>query len=198
MDGSLAVIGAGFGRTGTMSTKAALEQLGLGPTHHMLEVFARPDSFEAWAAAVRGEPWDPEEVLDGFRSTLDFPSSIVWRQLWEANPSAKVLLTTRSSASWWASFDATIEGTRSLFDAIGDVVFGGRSDDREAAIAAFEAHNADVVASVPEDRLLVYEVGSGWGPLCDFLGVPVPDAPFPSSNSTAEFQARRDGEDDAA
>lgn len=202
---ALEVVGAGFGRTGTVSMKAALEQLGFGPSHHMIEAFARPDDFDDWAAAVRDEPWDPAKVLEGFRSTLDFPSCVVWRQLWEAAPDAKVLLTTRSSDSWWASFDATIgpemrhhqpepgfEGVRRLFDAIIEVVFDGRPHDRAAAIAAFEAHNAEVLDVVPADRLLVYEVGSGWEPLCAFLGVDVPDEPFPASNTTAEFHARRD------
>jgi hypothetical protein len=54
----------------------------------------------------------------------------------------------------------------------------------------FHRHNEDVKASVPPDRLLVYEVSQGWGPLCEFLGVPVPDTAFPQVNSTEEFQAR--------
>lgn len=206
----LVVVGAGFGRTGTMSMKAALERLGFGPCHHMVEAFARPDDFDQWAAAVRGEPWDAARALDGYRATLDFPSCVVWRELWEANPGSKVLLTTRSSESWWTSFDATIgpemrgftpepgmEGVRRLFDALDEVVFGGRSDQRDAAVAAFEAHNRSVVETVPPDQLLVHSVGDGWGPLCEFLGVEVPDEPFPSSNSTAEFHARKEPEDDA-
>lgn len=205
----LQVIGAGFGRTGTMSMKAALERLGLGPCHHMLEVFTHPEQFQPWAAAVRGEPWDAEATLAGFRSTLDFPSCVVWRELAEANPDALVLLTTRSSESWWRSFDATIgphmrdqppdpafPGVRDLFDALDEVVFSGRSGDRDTAVAAFEAHNAAVVAEVPPERLLVHEVGAGWEPLCERLGLPVPDEPFPRSNSTEEFRARAAGEPD--
>ena len=202
----LIVVGAGFGRTGTMSMKAALEVLGLGPCHHMIEAFGRPDDFDAWAAAVRGEPWDRDAVLAGFRSTLDFPASVVWREQWRANPRSTVLLTVRSSESWWRSFDATIgpemrtfvpapglEGARRLFDALDEVVFGGRSDDRDAAVAAYEAHNAAVMAEVPPEQLLVHEVGSGWGPLCDRFGLPVPGEAFPSTNSTEEFQAKREG-----
>lgn len=200
------VVGAGFGRTGTMSMKAALERLGLGPCHHMTEAFGRPADFDAWADAVRGEPWDRARVLAGFRSTLDFPACVAWRELAEANPEATVLLTARSSERWWRSFDATIgpemrgftpepgmEGVRRLFDAIDEVVFSGRSDDRATAVAAYEAHNAAVVEAVPADRLLVHEVGSGWEPLCAHFGLDVPDEPFPSTNTTAEFQARRDG-----
>jgi hypothetical protein len=198
----LAVIGAGFGRTGTMSMKAALEQLGFGPCHHMIEAFGRPEDFDQWTAAVRGDPWDPARALDGFRSTLDFPACIVWEQLWRANPGSKVVLTVRSSESWWRSFDATIgpelrrrdhepAAASRLFAAITDVVFHGRSDDRDAAIAAYEDHNRRVVDIVPPDQLCVHEVGSGWEPLCAFLGVAVPAEAFPSSNSTDEFLAAR-------
>ena len=83
-----------------------------------------------------------------------------------------------------------------LFEAINEVVFDGRSDDREAAIAAYERHNRHVIDTVPHDQLCVYEVGSGWAPLCAFLDVPVPDEPFPSTNSTEEFLANRNGGDD--
>lgn len=208
----LVVIGAGFGRTGTLSMKAALEQVGLGPCHHMFEVFARPDDFSGWAAAVRGAPWDRQQLLGGFRSTLDFPACLVWEELFRAAPASKVLLTVRSSESWWASFDATIgrelgktdfgppyERASELFGAITDVVFGGRPDDEATAVAAFEAHNQAVIDVVPPDRLLVYELGSGWEPVCAFLGVDVPDEPFPKSNTTEEFLAGRgDAATDAA
>ena len=206
MSESLSIVGAGFGRTGTKSMKAAIEQLGFGPCHHMVEAFGRPDDFDQWTAAVRGEPWDMDHTLAGFHSTIDFPSSVVWQQLWGANPGSKVLLTVRSSDSWWRSFDATIgpemrrqdrepemaAATR-LFAAINEMVFDGRSDDREAAITAYERHNRHVIDSVPHDQLCVHEVGSGWGPLCAFLGVEAPDEPFPSTNSTEEFLANRDG-----
>jgi hypothetical protein len=52
----LEVIGAGFGRTGTMSLKVALETLGFGPCYHMTEVFANPENVELWEAAARGGP----------------------------------------------------------------------------------------------------------------------------------------------
>ena len=208
MSESLLGGGAGFGRTGTMSMKAALERLGFGPCHHMTDAFGRPDDFDQWTAAVRGEPWDVNHTLAGFRSTIDFPSCIVWRQLWEANPGSKVLLTVRSSESWWRSFEATIgpEMTRQdrepelaaatrLFVAITEVVFDGHPGDRETAVAAYERHNRHVIDTVPADQLCVYEVGSGWEPLCAFLGVETPDEPFPSRNSTEEFLASRDGAD---
>ena len=203
------MIGAGWGRTGTLSLKAALERVGVGPCHHMFEVFAHPEQMPSWAAAIRGEPWDAEATLTGFRATVDFPSCLAWHDLAEACPDAKVLLSTRSAESWWRSFDATIgphlrdqpddpnlPGLRAMFDAILDVALGGRdaSLDPERAMAAFEAYNAAVIASLPAERLLCYEVGSGWEPLCEFLDVPVPDEPFPRSNSTEDFLSGHAGE----
>ncbi len=196
----LSVVGAGFGRTGTRSMKAALEQLGVGPCHHMVEVFSRPWSEPGWAAAVRGDDVELAPLLDGFRSCVDFPSCAVWRRLTDEHPAAKVVLTVRPAERWWASFDATIgprlgggtsarEGGDDLMSALRDHVFGGRTDDRLAAIAAYEAHNADVIATIPEERLLVFDVSEGWAPLCAFLDVPVPDTEFPHSNTTEEFQA---------
>ena len=201
---SLKIIGSGFGRTGTMSTKMALEALGFGPCHHMVEVMSRPESVDGWAAAIEGRDVDLDGLVAGFRSAVDFPSCAVWSRLADRYPDAKVLLTVRSPESWWTSFEATIgpridatdqgEG-QSMMTAIRERVFGGRPLDRDHAVAVFEAHNADVVRRTPAERLLVYEVGSGWEPLCAFLGVPVPDEPFPRSNATAEFQERARSKD---
>ena len=196
---ALEIVGAGFGRTGTLSMKTALEQLGFGPCHHMVEVFPRPESVDGWAAAIEGREVDLDALVDGFRSAVDFPICAAWSRFADRFPDAKVLLTVRSSESWWRSYEATIgpriaatdhgEG-RSMMTAIRDVVFGGRPMERDHAIEVYESHNADVILRTAGDRLLIYELGSGWEPLCAFLGVPVPAAPFPSSNSTEEFQAR--------
>ena len=65
------IIGAGFGRTGTMSLKAALEELGYGPCYHMTEVFEHPDEHAPlWEAAARGEPIDWEELFAGYQATV--------------------------------------------------------------------------------------------------------------------------------
>jgi hypothetical protein len=74
---------------------------------------------------------------------------------------------------------------------ITDRQFGGDLVSRENAVRVFEAHNAAVQAYVPADRLLVYEVSQGWEPLCEFLGVPVPDTPFPRVNDTESMQRRQ-------
>jgi hypothetical protein len=204
---SLEVVGAGFGRTGTDSLRHALERLGFGPCHHMFVVGEDlPRRLPPWEAAAAGEPQDWREVFAGFRAQVDWPGAAVWRELAETFPDAKVILSTRDPEAWWRSVEATIlpfilqrlepespERARQMRMAarlIDEGVFGGRMAEKDHALAVFRAHEAEVKAALPPERLLVYEVGSGWAPLCDFLGVPVPDEPYPNSNSTAEFQAR--------
>jgi hypothetical protein len=71
--------------------------------------------------------------------------------------------------------------------------FDGRFEERAYAIEVFERHNAEVRQRVPADRLLVYDVKSGWEPLCEFLGVEESDEPFPHTNDTAEMRRRLRG-----
>jgi len=197
----LRVIGTGFGRTGTDSLRTALNLLGFGPCHHMIEVMHSDDARTLWrtemAKVERGETPDYAALLHGYNSCVDFPSAMIWPQLVALNPQAKVILTLRSAESWWASFEKTIlQGIQrntepdALVAVLGRLVFGGHAGNRERAIAAFEANTAKTLATVPADRLLVHRLGDGWEPLCAFLGVPVPDAPYPSGNTVGEFQAR--------
>jgi hypothetical protein len=193
---ALDVIGTGFGRTGTDSMREALNLLGLGPCHHMREVIAHAEQQRAWRALAGGGVPDWERLFAGYRSCVDWPSAFYWRELVDVYPHAKVLLTHRSAESWWRSFEQTILGViRASTDPeslglrlIRDRVFGGRPDDRAHAIACYEANVAAVKATVPADRLLVYEIGDGWEPLCAHLGVPVPNVPYPKRNDAAEFQ----------
>jgi hypothetical protein len=200
---SLAVIGAGFGRTGTLSLKLALETLGLGPCHHMEEVMKHPEQIPVWQAAGRGEAVDWAALLKDYRSTVDWPSAQFWRELAARFPDAKVVLTVRDRARWYESFSKTIlvlmsareaapnETMKAIFDMAQEVIirraFDGRLDDPNHVMAGFDRHNAAVQAALPPERLLVYEVAQGWEPLCRFLGRPVPATPFPRVNSTAEF-----------
>jgi hypothetical protein len=201
---SLAVIGPGFGRTGTMSLKHALERLGFGPCHHMEEVFAHPEQVPHWQAVVAGRPVVWDDVFAGYRSQVDWPGAHPWRELAIAYPQSKVILSVRSEAAWWTSFSATIGA---LFDApdqaplpphlrtMRDVViemvqvqtFGCPSTDREGVLAAYRRRTEEVRAAIPTERLLVFDVAEGWAPLCRFLDVPVPDTPFPQMNSTEQF-----------
>lgn len=198
---TMKVIGAGVGRTGTYSLKLAINRLGLGPCHHMEEVLHnRPVQLPLWVAAASGEPdWDA--IYDGYGSAVDWPTAAFFRELSVAYPQAKFVLTHRSPESWAASFSETIykllagrdqapEDMRPWLDMGANVI--GRSGfpaglDVAGLMAGFTAHNEAVQEVIPADRLLVYQVKEGWGPLCDFLGVPVPDEPFPRTNDRSEF-----------
>jgi hypothetical protein len=208
------VIGAGVGRTGTMSLKTALERLGLGPCFHGRHVLDHPDRLPVWLAAASGEQVDWVALMDGYRSTMDWPGAAFWRELIATFPDAKVILTVRDPSSWYDSVASTIYpmfGSRSdpraelarrivpgldvMTDFTRRVIwdggfFGGRFEDREHAIAVFEDHNAAVQREVPPDRLLVCDAAVGWDVLCRFLGTAVPDEPYPHLNDPAGFWGR--------
>ena len=204
---TLEVVGAGFGRTGTMSLKLGLEKLGYVRCLHMMEVFSHPEHLKYWISAVKGEPVDWDEVFEGYRAAVDWPSAHFWRELAEHYPESKVLLSVRDPASWYESVKNTIyqamsgrtpddaphEG-KEFRAAVNEIViqrtFGGNFDDREGALKMFEAHTETVKATIPPERLLVYDVAQGWEPLCEFLHCPVPDEPFPRTNTTDEFRGR--------
>jgi hypothetical protein len=198
---ALRVVGAGLPRTGTNSVKIALERLLGGPCYHMIEVFPRPDHVAAWHRAIQGDLPDWDGLFDGFRAAVDYPTSAFWREIAAAYPGAIILLTVRSPEDWWRSIDATIldlfrEGPpepNPWWNMANDLFrrrFTERYVDRDAAIAAYERHNAAVRALAPRDRLFECRTGEGWEPLCRALGVPVPDEPFPHVNTTADWRAR--------
>jgi len=195
---SLEVIGAGFGRTGTHSLKVALEMLGFGPTHHMKELIAHPDQMEMWRALAGGHSPGWTALYAGYRSAVDWPTAHYWRELAAAYPAARIILTMRDPDAWHRSVVSTIapsmgpDNDPASFGrkVLGEQVFGGRVLDRDHAVAVYEAHVAAVKSEIPPERLLVYEVSQGWGPLCRHLRVPVPAEPFPLTNTTGEFQAR--------
>ncbi len=203
---ALKVVGAGFGRTGTRSLKSALERLGFGPCHHMFEVRDNPEQLAYWQAAARGERMDWDLVFADYRAQVDWPGARYWRELSAHFADAKVILSVRDPDAWFESVQNTIapfmnmRGSHSTadtnaraemgFETVVVQVFGGQLNDREAAIRIFRDHIAEVQAEIPESRLLTYEVGEGWGPLCRFLEVDVPDTPFPKTNTTQEFHER--------
>lgn len=203
----LKVIGAGFGRTGTLSLKFALEQLGFDPCYHMMEVGKHPEHLEQWRAAGRGELPDWATLFGDYQASVDWPSCNWWAEQLEAFPQAKVILSSRDPEAWYRSVMSTIypfscagrdsddparqAGARMAFEVIWDGVFDGRMDDKAHVLAVFERHNAAVRAQVPTGQLLEYQPGDGWEPLCDFLGCSVPEAPYPRTNSTEEFNSKR-------
>lgn len=195
------VIGAGVGRTGTYSLKLAINQLGLGPCHHMEEVLHNQSvQVPLWATAVNGHA-DWEAIYKGYESAVDWPTAGFFRELSAAYPSAKFVLTVRSPESWAESFSETIykllagrddapEEMRAWLDmGVGVISKTGFPDGLDVAgmMKAFTAHNDAVKAAIPAHQLLVYQVKDGWDPLCAFLGVPVPDSPFPRTNDRSEF-----------
>lgn len=206
------LIGAGFGRTGTLSLKAALERLGYGPCYHMTEVFEHPEHTEMWSAATRGEKVDWEALFADYEATVDWPACSFYKELMEEYPEAKVLLSVRDPERWYESVSNTIYGMRRttrgrLFSTVMGIfapnmkraagmvngliwegTFSGNFEDRRYAISVFDRHNSEVEQYVPADRLLVYEVKEGWGPLCEFLGVGSTRRTLPSSQRHGGLQ----------
>ncbi|TDD36590.1 sulfotransferase family protein [Actinomadura sp. KC06] len=202
------IIGAGFGRTGTLSLKTALERLDFGPCHHMLGMLERPSELDGWEDAANGRPvWD--EIYRGYRSTVDWPGARFWRELTRHYPDAKMILTERDPDRWYESARDSIYRVAMAEDDGSDPVlaqlrrmakavvwnglFGGRFEDADYAKAVFTRHNAAVRREIPAGRLLVFDVAEGWEPLCRFLDVPVPDEPFPHQNDRARFTEMLDG-----
>ncbi|MFI5003613.1 MAG: sulfotransferase family protein [Solirubrobacterales bacterium] len=207
------VIGAGLPRTGTLTQKLALEQLGVGPCYHWVNVLADLDQVELWNRAMDGEgPWD--DVFGGFEATVDWPGGYFYKELMEVYPDAKVLLSVRKPESWEPSFRETIVGLshgealmRLLASARGEIdprwrryldlvdrMFWGPEGtfaegwaEPEQLIEQFERHNEQVKSVVPPERLLVWQVTEGWEPLCEFLGVDVPSEPLPHENDRETF-----------
>lgn len=196
------IIGAGLPRTGTSSLKAALERLGFGPCYHMFELMQHPEHVGAWRSVLTGESSDWDRVFAGYRSAVDFPASIFWRELAEADPDAKVILTVRDPRRWHASISngmAAMAG--GMQDRLGEFTelippmndaarrmlgddFGLEGQmDEQTSVEIFERHVETVRSALPAERLLVFAATDGWGPLCEFLGVEAPvDEPYPHLN----------------
>jgi hypothetical protein len=209
------LIGAGLPRTGTLTQKVALEMLGLAPCHHMVEVFADLSQAPRWRDAFDGKV-SAAELLDGHPAMVDWPGSYYYKQLMEAFPEAKVLLSVRSPESWAKSMRTTIwdclygdslvyhmNTARRYVDPLWATCMGmlddmwtqtgllnGRETTDDWMIEAFKRHTEEVKATVPAERLLVWSPADGWEPLCAFLEVPVPDAPLPRVNDAATFGER--------
>jgi hypothetical protein len=209
----LKVIGAGFGRTGTASVKAAPEELGVGPCYHMFEVRGKADHIAQWRRAARGEPLEWHTLFAAYQSSTDWPACNFFDCQMEAFPGATVVLTVRDPEAWYDSVLNTIyatradnprlsetsglpaevaaqrEGFRPQLEMINEVIWTGTFDggfsDRTHAIAVYNAYVERVKGTVPAERLLAFDVRDGWGPLCAFLGVAVPDKPFPHLNDVA-------------
>ena len=195
------VIGAGFGRTGTSSLQAALEELLGGKCYHMKDIMMRPAQLKAWHEFAVGKTskMDWELLFAGYVAIVDCPVCIYYKEIMGIFPEAKIILTVRDSQSWWKSFNrlmSMVDKARLLCFLVPKLrkvsqftdkiiienVFGGRME-KENCMNIFERHNQEVRELVPKGRLLEYDVAQGWKPLCEFLGVPVPKKPFPHLNT---------------
>jgi hypothetical protein len=214
---TLKLIGAGLPRTATLTQKIALEMLGLGPCYHMVNILNDLDLVRLWSDAFEGcADWD--RVFAGCQATTDWPGAFFYRELIAVYPDAKVLLSVRDGAAWARSMHDTIWGVlygdtmmrdlsaaRCRVDAgwsqyidlmmamweksgLLGAVEGGF--ETSALAQAMERYNAEVRQAVPPERLLVWSTADGWGPLCEFLEAPVPEAPLPQVNDAMMFADR--------
>ena len=202
----LKVIGAGLGRTGTLSLKAALNQLGVGPCYHMGEVRGNPGHIEHWLRVAAGDHTRERfaAIFENYNATVDWPAGSYYKPIFEQNPDAKVILSIRPTDKWWASMDKTImnvvrhpvndalppDGQAQMAMAkfmLGERIFKGKID--EASVKAhYDRHNQEVRDTIPKGQLLEFDPTMGWEPLCKFLGVPVPAEPYPDTNKTKDFR----------
>jgi hypothetical protein len=206
------LIGAGLPRTATLSQKVALEMLGLEPCYHMVSVFTDLPQAELWRQAFDGS-LSPGEILDAYPATVDWPGAYFYKDLMNLYPDAKVLLSVRDGDAWATSMRETIweclygdglvglmTAARQRIDPLWDgcmemlkemwqreALLDGKATTDEGMSRAMRRYNAEVQESVPADRLLVWAPTDGWEPLCKFLELPIPDAPFPRVHDTKAF-----------
>jgi len=210
----LKVIGTGQGRTGTTSLKIALEQLGFGKCYHMWELMNNPDQLIYFQKAERGENVDWDELFKGYNSACDYPVIRYYKQVLEKYPDAKVIHTMRDAESWFKScsdtifwavkpsfrrlmgmmirlpFSATLRKRLRIFKFNEIMVgssFGNDLKNKKKVIDYYNEYNSTILNTIPKEKLLVYDVKTGWEPLCNFLNVAVPSTPFPKSNTKDEF-----------
>jgi hypothetical protein len=192
----------------------ALEMLGLGPCYHMRDLMSdMAANVPLWRQALEGNgDWD--KFFGDSQSTTDWPAAFHWRELMDVYPDAKVLLSVRSAESWVTSMENTINqiyfgdslmrhvcmARRHVDPEFAEWMdlmiamtwadgapFAGTEGEHEPLKAAMERWNEDVKSTVPAERLLVWEPREGWEPLCEFLGVDVPEEPLPNVNDTQGF-----------
>lgn len=215
---ALQVIGAGIGRTGTLSLKYALEKLGYVKTYHMMELFQDPSRVNEWETLARKEEPNYDRLFEGYTAAVDFPPALYYKEFMKKYPDAKVILTVRDAEKWYKSASDTI--FKAIFSPAKRILlslpamfspklrgilriavyiqsgifrkmfpFGVQS--KEQVIEVFNKWNEEVIRNVPAEKLLVFNVKDGWAPLCAFLNKPIPAENFPKVNSTEEFNSRR-------
>ncbi len=198
------VIGAGLPRTGTNSLQLALSRLLGGDCYHMFELFAHLEHVPTWRRALDGDGPDWRSFFGGYVAAVDWPASAFWRELHVAFPDALVVLSVRKDPEmWWSSFNQTI--VTAMREPPSDELrewhelgmallarFTPDWGDGEAAMAAYQRHNAEVRAGLAGRRLIEWRPEDGWEPICQALELPCPNEPFPRVNSRDEWVTKQD------
>lgn len=214
---SLKVIGTGLGRTGTYSLKLAIEQLGVGKCYHMVELFQQPERLKYFKKAEKGEKVNWNELFDGYKAAVDYPVARYYKQITEFYPEAKVIHTLRDPEEWYESASATIFWASKPYSLrilkltvhlpfssearrripvlmynrkLSELEFGKDLKNKEKVIKRYNKHYEEVIKTIPDNRLLLFDPKSGWEPLCRFLKLPIPLIPYPKSNTRKEFLDR--------
>jgi len=211
------VLALGLGRTGTASLRTALQELGFDDCYHMMSAsIENPPDCLMWSDALASkydgkgtfgrEQWD--QLLGHCQAVCDWPAVAFAKELIEAYPDAKVLVTTRDIDSWHASTMKTVHwrATEPELKAVGKFDWAAgmyqpmlskfwtefwEGDFEKNGKRRFNEYYAEIRSLVPAENLLEYKMGEGWKPLCDFLEVPVPEGrKFPRTNDTDGFVDR--------
>jgi hypothetical protein len=213
------VIGTGYGRTGTTSLETALELLGFGPCFNAADVFRNPKLIRPLLGAIENGSANWGEMLAGYESLVGEPATACWRELVEYYPEAKVVHTVRDPERWLDSMRRTLFTRRRHLDSLpgraavltstmlgtdlaplvrlfqttleAQALKSVAEQAPKRAIELFQAHTDQVIETIPASRLLIFDVRTGWEPLCKFLDVPVPAEPFPRMATTAQYTGDR-------
>jgi hypothetical protein len=168
------------------------------------------DFWRGVANTPPGSKHDWDQVFANYTAAVDNPACCVWRELLSVYPDAKVLLTLhpKGPEAWYESTIDTIYFTENRWQfkllryfapfvrKMGDMSHKliwqrnhrGTMNDRARALAHYREHIEEVKAAVPPERLLIFKASEGWEPLCRFLGVPVPNGPFPNVNDRTQIK----------
>ncbi|KAF3760336.1 hypothetical protein M406DRAFT_232840, partial [Cryphonectria parasitica EP155] len=184
-------------RTGTQSLADALALIGVSPIYHMRDV-GKSGHQDLWIQALQakyesiGHTWgrqDFDELLTGYEGVSDFPAAIFPEELIKSYPEAAIILSTRSEDAWYKSMMSTLWHAHANRPAVSTSRMAPLSEryhthcwdnDFPANGRKYYQEHNDRVRSLSKGRkFLEYDVKDGWGPLCEFLGVPIPNEPFP-------------------
>ncbi|VDD81019.1 unnamed protein product [Mesocestoides corti] len=190
----LLVIGAGLMRTGTLSLQTSLEYLLQRPCYHMSRVARelREPAIRQWIEVYRNAGGGIDQPLSGYGATVIL--TVRDADDWVASCRATMLSPEMlQKPSWGLRIVHALANTSSLLE-LHDIMFGKTIGPDFSTFSdsdlkhAFNKWNAGVIASVPNDRLLVFDPKDGWDPLCKFLGLPKPLVPFPHVNKRSEMR----------